>query len=368
MRVTNRYLYYQLVKDIGNNSEKLLELNKQISSAKRISKPSEDPLGMASVLAYRTELNAFDQFQKDIDLANGWLSRTDTILQNTDDLLGRATELATSQASGTATAETRRGAANEIREIRNQLLGLANSKYSNKYMFGGTMTQTAPFLDVDVDKWQADVGMIAAAPPGGASDGDRYIDTGDNHIYQYNGSAWVDFGAPAEGTAVQVTDQNDELYVFNTDLGGWVKQYQGNDDSFAAKIGRTDTVVTNIPGSAVFRSPHGDTFKTLLKLERALKENNQNDIRDALSDLTASSEVISSNLAIVGARVNRLDNTESVLQKVEVDAQERKSKIEDLDYAEAVTALQNQQVIYQATLLSASMITKLSLVDYMNTG
>jgi flagellin-like hook-associated protein FlgL len=41
------------------------------------------------------------------------------------------------------------------------------------------------------------------------------------------------------------------------------------------------------------------------------------------------------------------------------------SDIEDLDYAEAITALQNQQTIYQATLKSASMITGLSLVDYI---
>lgn len=364
MRVTNRDLYYQLVKDIGSNSEKLTELNKQISSAKRISKPSDDPVGMSSVLVYRTELNAFDQFSKSIDLGSGWLSRTDTILQDMDNLMGRVAELATAQASSTATAVTRVGAAKEIMQIRNQILGLANSKYGNKYMFGGTMTQTAPFLDVDVDKWQADVGTIAATPPVGAVAGARYIDTDDNHIYSYDGTTWTDLGAPAAGTAVMVSDQQNELYVYDT-AKGWLKQYQGNDDTFSVKIGKTDAVQTNLPGSDVFRNSSGDIFKTLMSLERALKNNDVPNISASMSDITSSTQVISNNLASVGARMNRLDYTKSVLLKSETDTKEQKSKIEDLDYAEAVLTLQNQQVIYQATLKSSAMIASMSLVDFI---
>ena len=84
MRVRNRVLYYQLVKDLGKNTEKLFRLNGQISSGKRIDKPSVDPLGLSKVLVNRTELSAFDQFKKSITLADGWLARTDTIANNVD--------------------------------------------------------------------------------------------------------------------------------------------------------------------------------------------------------------------------------------------------------------------------------------------
>lgn len=364
MRVTNRDLYYQLVKDIGNNTESLLRLNKQISSAKRVHRPSEDPVGMASVLGYRTELNAIDQFKKDINFGNGWISRTDTILQDVDDLLGRASELATSQASDTATAATRQGAAKEIRQITSQIIGLANSKYGNKYMFGGTMTQTPPFLEVNVDAWVADVGTIAAAAPAAPAMGDRYINSTNNHIYAYDGTAWTDQGAPAAGTVVQVDDQGDELYVYNA-TSGWMRQYQGNDASFSVKIGKTDTVEVNIPGDEVFRNTAGDIFKTLMRLERAMQGNDADGIRQSLADITASSQVLANNLSSVGARVNRFEHTQSVLEKASVDSKERMSEIEDLDFAEAITAIQNQQTIYQATLKSAAMITEMSLVDFI---
>lgn len=151
MKITNRLLYSELVKDLNRNTETLFKLYNQISSRKRINAPSDDPLGMASVLGYRTELNAFAQFQKAIDYSYGWLERTDSILQDMDDLLGRASELAVQQSSSTATAQTRDGAAEEIKQVRKMILGHANSKYGNKYLFGGTMTQSPPYLDVDVE-------------------------------------------------------------------------------------------------------------------------------------------------------------------------------------------------------------------------
>jgi len=266
-----------------------------MSSAKRINKPSEDPVGMASVLVYRTELNAFNQFKDNIDYGRGWLNSTDTILQDVDDLLARATQLATSQSSSTATADTRIGAAEEINEIYQQILGLANSKYGNKYMFGGTITQTAPFEDVS-----------------------------------------------------------------------GVAQYNGNGDIVSIKIGKTDTVQISLSGSDVFTNSSGNIFTTLSNLEQALRNNDQGGISGSLAYLEDASQVISNNLARIGARINRLDYTETRLEAAETNTSERMSEIEDLDYAEAILTLQNQQVIYQATLKSAAMVTSMSLVDFIS--
>ena len=364
MRVSNRLLYAQLVRDIGASTEKLFKLNNQVSSGKQVVKPSDDPIGMSRVLIYRTELNSFEQFQKSIDQATGWLSRMDTILMDVDDVLGRASELAVQQASATATEATREGAAEEIKELREMLVGLANSKYANKYMFGGTMTQSQPFLQVDVEDWQADVGVIASAAPGAPADGDRYINSTDNHIYQYDGgtTTWVDQGAPTEGMSAVVNSEN-ELYVFND--GAWVPQYGGNSSTYSIKIGKEDTIEQNIPGDEIFKNASGDVFMSLMRLERALRDNDQEGISDRLSDIEDASEVISNKLAKIGATVNRLEQTTAILENADVDTQESLSAIEDLDYAEAITQLQNQQTIYKAALQSASMITNLSLVDYV---
>ena len=104
---------------------------------------------------------------------------------------------------------------------------------------------------------------------------------------------------------------------------------------------------------------------TLLRLERALRGNDVAGIRAELTEIGKSSVILNNNLALIGANVNKLEHTKTVIDRSTVDIKESISNIEDLDYAEAITSLQNQQTIYQATLKSASMITGLSLVDYI---
>lgn len=333
MKITNRLLYSQVNADMSRNSEILFRLSRQISSGKRINTPSDDPLGLSSVLTSRTELNMFDQYGKAITYATGWLNVMESLVQDTDDLLARASEIAVQQDSSTATDETREGAAQEIKQIRSMLLSNASAKYGNKYIFSGTRTQTQPYLFVDAEKLGADVNTVADLPP-----------------------------AATEGDAAFVTTLG-KMYVFNE--GQWKSVYQGNDSTISLQISRTSTVQTNIPGSSVFSNQAGDASMTLLRLEKALRDNDVDGIRTAISNIESSSVIVNNNLALIGANLNKLEHMKTVLDSSTLDTKESISNIEDLDYAEAITSLQNQQTIYQATLKSASMITGLSLVDYI---
>ncbi|HPC46421.1 MAG TPA: flagellar hook-associated protein FlgL [Deltaproteobacteria bacterium] len=362
MKVSNRFLYYQLVKDLNQNTERLFRLSNQISSGRRISTPSDDPIGLSSVLIYRTELNAFGQYKKAVQYATGWLNRMDSVLQDTDDLLARASELAVQASSSTSTAATRSGAAEEIEQIRTMVLANANAKYGNKYLFSGTMTQTQPFIWVDAENLLDDVETMADAAPASPAEGDRYINAADGHIYQYGSGVWQDLGAPVEGQAAMVADRG-MIYVYTG--GTWKSMYQGNDSTFSMTIGKDNTAQINIPGSSIFLNSSGNVLVSLLMLERALRNNDVEGIRNQLDTVEDASKVLSDNLAFVGAVANKLEHTGTVLERSSVDTQAMVSNIEDLDYAQAITDLQNQQTIYEAALKSASMITSLSLVDFI---
>jgi flagellar hook-associated protein 3 FlgL len=104
---------------------------------------------------------------------------------------------------------------------------------------------------------------------------------------------------------------------------------------------------------------------TLMKLEKALRENDQQAIRDSLGDIKSSEDVVLNNIAKIGALVNRLDNSKGIIRNAEVDIKERVSNIEELDYAYAYTQLISQQTIYEASLKSTALITSLSLVDFI---
>lgn len=363
MRVSNRMLYGQIVNSLNNSTEKMLKLNNQLSSGKRITRPGDDPVSMASVLIYRSEISGFDQSAKSIERTTNFLKRSESVLGSVDEQLARAVELATQQGSATASADTRLGAAEELRQILETVTGLANSKYGNKYIFGGTNTQTDPFQNLSASKLAADVGQVSATAPAVGASGARYLNTTDNTIYQSDGASWVSQGVPVEGTAVKNTADG-QYYVYSS-ANGWQPHYQGNSDSFGIKISKTDTVEANIPGDRAFLNSAGNVFETLIELERALRNNDQSAIQAALPDLEDASVVINNNLAVIGARINRLEYVDTVNDSATVDTKATKSALEDVDYAEALTDLTNQETIYQAALKSASLITQMSLADYI---
>jgi len=363
MRVSNRMLYSQLVNSMNSNTEKLLDLNNKASSGRRITRPGDDPVAMANVLIYRSELSSFDQYKTSIDRAKGFLTRSDSVLDSVNEQLNRAIELATQQSSSTSTADTRLGAAQEIKQIRETITGLANSKYGDKYIFGGTNTQNPPFQSFDVTNIKADVSQISAAAPATPSSGTRYIDTDDGHIYQYDGATWQDQGAPSAGTAVKNTADG-KYYVYNT-TGGWQTHYQGNDDTFGIKISKTDEVTANIPGSAIFQNSSGDVFQTLINLEQSLRNNDQEGIAAALPQIHNCGKVVNNNIALIGSRANRLTYISTVTTRSTTDTKASLSDLEDVDYAKVLTDLKNQETIYQASLMSAAMISQMSLADYI---
>lgn len=116
-----------------------------ISSGKRITKPSDDPLGMGKVLDHRKTVYSIEQYQKNIAHATSWLQHTDMTLGTVDTLLIRAKVLAEYQATETATQNTRENAAEEIESIYDQMLQLANTKFRGSHIFAGHQTAASPF-------------------------------------------------------------------------------------------------------------------------------------------------------------------------------------------------------------------------------
>jgi flagellar hook-associated protein 3 FlgL len=112
-------------------------------------------------------------------------------------------------------------------------------------------------------------------------------------------------------------------------------------------------------------TPSKNLFETVGKLIGYLETNTQQGAQEALDDLNEAHAHITSYLAGVGARRNRLDLTDNILSGLELNATERKSKIEDVDVAELMTQMHMQQITYEAVLKSSTTIMRMSLVNMM---
>jgi len=150
MRVATRTIYYNLQKKLLSLEEKQQKINEQIASGKVVNKPSDNPLATINVLHLQTAWSQVQQYQRNMEATKTWLNLTESALQQTEELIGRAKEIATQMASDTQNASTRALAAKEIDQLLDQAISLANSELGGKYIFAGYKVNTVPFSKVGV--------------------------------------------------------------------------------------------------------------------------------------------------------------------------------------------------------------------------
>jgi flagellar hook-associated protein 3 FlgL len=135
----------QLLRNLSNNMSRLDKLQSQMSTGRVINKPSDDPVGISFSLRYRSELAEHAQYQRNIDGALSWLEYTDTMLDQTVQVIHRARELAVQGANGTNPQEALNIIAKEIKQLYEQLVDIGNSRFNGKYVFNGEMTDLQPY-------------------------------------------------------------------------------------------------------------------------------------------------------------------------------------------------------------------------------
>jgi flagellar hook-associated protein 3 FlgL len=120
----------------------------------------------------------------------------------------------------------------------------------------------------------------------------------------------------------------------------------------------------NTPGGEVFEGSL-NAFDVLLDLRDALDANEVTEVRASLTQLTDMRERISSVRGVIGARVNRMELTRNVLDRVSVEMTSILSEDEDVDLTATIVNLQQEQDVFQAALASGASIIPQSLMDFI---
>jgi flagellar hook-associated protein 3 FlgL len=173
-------MYNNTLYNIFTNNEGLLKAQEELSSGKRINKPSDDPTGLNRVLDYRARISSADQHIRNIDEGVAWLNLADSTLNTMSEVLRRAKEISVSQAGAPATAETRKIYAKDIDNIISQMVMLGNASIGGKYIFAGQKTNTAPFTSGAIyfgDKKEVQIEIEADKKMGISLDGSTLLTT-----------------------------------------------------------------------------------------------------------------------------------------------------------------------------------------------
>ncbi len=106
-------------------------------------------------------------------------------------------------------------------------------------------------------------------------------------------------------------------------------------------------------------------FVTLGKLVGYLENDSQSGAQQCVADLRNCIDNAMVAAADVGARENRLTITASVISQRILTKEQSLSDVEDVDVAELMTQLAQQQIIYESVLKSSSTIMRMSLINYI---
>jgi len=400
MRISEGMKFNTLIGNLFKVQDEYNDLMNKMASQKNINKPSDDPLGMSRVMRYKESQATVGNYTSNIESATAWINITESKLNGVNDLLVKAREIAVAQSTGTATAQTRQYAAVSVEQIMEEMQTLANSRYGDRYLFGGTIMDGAPFSGTAS---AATIDTAVAADNNGGFDGTvvsggAYTGTenttyvikivSDDEVladtqYQFSADGGKTWGAVrddladgipvtlgdrveftfTEGTAANLAE-DDVFYVQATAPG----YYNGNGEELAVEIGKDITFNYSIPGESIFTDMGDgevDIFETLADLKTALEANDADGIAAQLDNLEAASEQVNKNIAKCGTRINRLEIAESNLTDLDLKLTELISTTEDVDVAELVTKFSMQETVLQATYSMASSISNITILDFL---
>ncbi|GKU83401.1 flagellar hook-associated protein FlgL [Niallia sp. NCCP-28] len=138
MRVTQSMVSANSLRNISSSYNKLNDLSNQVASGKKITKPSDDPVVAMKGMFYRSNLSEVEQYQRNLSEGYLWMDNSEASLEQANTGLQRIRELLINGKSDTNSADARTAIAQEIEQIKQDLVTVANSKVNGKYIFHGT--------------------------------------------------------------------------------------------------------------------------------------------------------------------------------------------------------------------------------------
>jgi len=142
MRIATSQMFDAQTSSIDNLTAQQQQIATELSSGKRLTKPSDDPTHIAQDLSLSASIAQENQTGDNVANLSAQLTTTDGALSSVTDVLTKARALAVSGASDALTAGQKQAMATQVDGLLGELVGLGNTQYAGQYVFGGTATLT----------------------------------------------------------------------------------------------------------------------------------------------------------------------------------------------------------------------------------
>ncbi|NUP75178.1 MAG: flagellar hook-associated protein FlgL [Sinomonas sp.] len=147
LRVTDQTMTMSAQRSLGARQARLAAAQETASSGTRLTRPSDDPVGVGDALRVRAQLAAAAQYQRNIDDGKNWLVTLDSTLGDATGLLRQARDLTVQGGNGSIGQDGKNALAGQIESIRRDLLAAANTRYLGRSVFAGSSDAPNAFDD-----------------------------------------------------------------------------------------------------------------------------------------------------------------------------------------------------------------------------
>lgn len=145
MRITQGMMYARALTDVQSGLFRYSQLQQEVASGRRVNRPSDDPAAALRILPLRSDIRDLGQLSDNVLLARETLNTSTGALEDASTVMQRVRELTTQAANGTLSGNDRKSIAAEVDQLLDQILGIANSRRGDRYLFGGTANGSPPF-------------------------------------------------------------------------------------------------------------------------------------------------------------------------------------------------------------------------------
>lgn len=402
MRISTNTIYESGGSRISELQSGLNRNMQQIASGRRILTPSDDPIGSARALVITQSAALNDQLALNRRNATNTLSMAEDVLGNVTTALQSVKTLIVSAGNGVMSDQDRSYIAKELQGHLDQILGMANSTDgTDSFLFGGFQSTAAPFTktqggatyngDQGARMLQVDTSrQLPVSEVGSAIFGNIRTSNSQFNVRANSSNSGQAAAAVSISNAANLTGNNYEVAFDNTGLnftitnkttGVVVVPSTAYVSPQAITIDGMDINLSDSPGAPgandkfSIQSGNQDIFQTLTDLIGALNTpasspagrlNLQADLNQANNNLEKSLSNVLVARTNFGMSLRELEDLDGAGASAGLIYKQELSNLQDLDYAKAITELNQSQVVLQAAQQSFVKVSSLSLFNYIN--
>ncbi|MBF0472814.1 MAG: flagellar hook-associated protein FlgL [Nitrospirae bacterium] len=354
MRVTSFVVYDRVRRSFQENWQRLYTSNEQLSSGKKVNRPSDDVIAMARILDYKLNINKNDQYLRNMDDAQAFLDFTDSTFSAVNENLSRLKELSLTAVTGSETPETRKIISKEVQVLKESFHDMANSKLRDRFIFAGYKTNKPAYDDLNTyqgDENHAGVYVnnyttvdenINGVEGFSYNQKDHEVipfKKGEKFIHYIPGNL-IDPEAPANRVVVAVSTSQDKDAVLEE-----------------LKSGNLSTVEDTFSF---------DNFMEMTqRLEDAMSNNDVTRMETLLAPVDKAIGQVLDNRAEVGARLASISTEKKQNEDNSLGLKNVVSGSEDADMAETTSSISKSEVALQALRQSSSNVISQTLFDFL---